>query len=70
MSCEICGRSSCSKSFHSIDEQQEFDIQADDIKDRMGISLAYKINRLDCIEDNEKYYVSLDEVIEIIESYS
>ena len=25
MPCEICGRSSCTRSFHSIKEQEEFD---------------------------------------------
>ena len=25
MSCKICGRSSCTESFHSIEEQEEFE---------------------------------------------
>lgn len=25
MSCEICGRGSCTRSFHSIEAQEEFD---------------------------------------------
>jgi hypothetical protein len=25
MACEICGRSSCTRCFHSIEEQDEFD---------------------------------------------
>jgi hypothetical protein len=25
MSCEICGRSSCTRCFHSLSEQEEFD---------------------------------------------
>jgi hypothetical protein len=25
MACEICGRGSCTRSFHSLEEQEEFD---------------------------------------------
>lgn len=25
MSCELCGRSSCTRSFHSLEEQDDFD---------------------------------------------
>ncbi len=25
MACELCGRSSCTRCFHSLDEQEEFD---------------------------------------------
>jgi len=25
MACEICGRSACTRSFHSLEEQEEFD---------------------------------------------
>lgn len=25
MACEICGRTSCTRSFHSLEEQEEFD---------------------------------------------
>ena len=32
MACEICGRNSCTASFHSIEEQQNFDEVADKIK--------------------------------------
>lgn len=75
MGCEICGRNSCTKSFHSIEEQQSFDKMADDIKDRMGQTLAYRINRLKTIsnygdnDDNEDY-VKLSDVISIIDGYS
>lgn len=27
MACEICGRSSCTRMFHSLSEQEEFDEQ-------------------------------------------
>lgn len=75
MGCEICGRNSCTKGFHSIEEQQLFDKIADDIKDRMGQTLAYRINGLKTIsnygdnDDNEDY-VKLSDVISIIDGYS
>ena len=31
MSCEICGRSSCSRSFHSLAAQESFDSQPKDL---------------------------------------
>ena len=75
MACEICGRNSCTASFHSIEEQQNFDEVADKIKDRMRDTLVYKVNRLKAIsnygdnDDNEDY-VKLSDVISIIEDYS
>lgn len=75
MNCEICGRNSCTASFHSIEEQQNFDEVADKIKDRMRDALVYKVNRLKAIsnygdnDDNEDY-VKLSDVISIIEDYS
>ena len=34
MGCEICGRGNCCRSFHSLEEQSQFDDIADGIKDR------------------------------------
>ena len=77
MGCEICGRGACTRSFHSLEEQEEFDRvnQTDKIKDRMRDALVYKVNRLKTIsnygdnDDNEDY-VKLSDVISIIEDYS
>jgi len=77
MSCEICGRGACTRSFHSLEAQEEFDRvnQTDKIKDRMRDALVYKVNRLKTIsnygdnDDNEDY-VKLSDVISIIEDYS
>jgi len=71
MSCEICGRNSCVKSFHSLEEQSDFDNIADDIKDRMRSYLSNKINRLSCyeVEGESGYFVNLDDVIGIIDYY-
>ena len=70
MSCEICGRTSCTASFHSLEEQQNFDDIADKVKDRMREVLKARINRLnDAAPDREMYLVCLDEVLEIIDNY-
>lgn len=41
MSCKICGRSSCTESFHSIKEQEEFDKYKNEV---------YRYNTRDLIE--------------------
>ena len=69
MSCELCGRGACCKSFHSAEEQNNFDIVADEIKDRTKEYIAHRINRLDFEYIDDKVYVSLDEVISEIEGY-
>lgn len=72
MSCEICGRNSCMKSFHSIDEQNSFDEIADGVKERMKNYLINRMNRLDNIwagKDEGIAYVNLDDVISEIEDY-
>lgn len=75
MGCEICGRGNCIRSFHSLEEQEEFDSVNDKTKDRMIHFLVNKINRLKIISnygdnnDNEDY-VKLSDVIGIIENYS
>lgn len=70
MACEICGRNSCTRSFHSIEEQDNFDEIANQIKDRMKSSLKYRIERLDDYGDETRILVDLDEVLSIIDSYS
>ena len=69
MSCEICGRGNCTRSFHSLEDQNSFDNIADDIKDKMRNHLASKIDRLDYEEINGFTYIRLDEAIDIIENY-
>ena len=71
MSCEICGRGGCTKSFHSFDEQSEYDEVADKVKDRVIKAISDGINRLsgDWIEMDgvEKYFVDLDDVNKVID---
>ena len=70
MSCEICGRSSCSRAFHSREAVSAFDDVADGVKDRKRHSLLYSINRIKDVKYvDDKDYVNLDDVINIIESY-
>lgn len=70
MSCEICGRGNCTRSFHSFESQDEVDNIADDIKERMRSSLLYSIRRIkDVIESDGVDYVNFDEVENVIENY-
>lgn len=70
MGCEICGRGACIRSFHSLEEQEEFDRvnKTDEIKERLRNIIERQVNRLkgDYIEDD--YYVKLSEVIDVIQS--
>lgn len=72
MSCEICGRSGCCKSFHSVEEQEDFDNIADNIKDMLVNKITNGINRLDCFYGDENLnhdtiYVKLSDVEKTIE---
>lgn len=69
MGCEICGRSSCTSSFHSLEEQSNFDEVADKVKDRMREYVSHRVNRLgsEYIEDEE--YVKLSDVLDVINDY-
>ena len=70
MGCEICGRGACTRSFHSLEEQEEFDRvnKTDEIKERLRNIIERQVNRLkgDYIEDD--YYVKLSDVIDVIQS--
>ena len=69
MSCEICGRNSCTKSFHSIAEQNQLDNFADEIKERAKNIIKTQVNRIDGYFDNDEYFIRLDDVLRIIENY-
>lgn len=71
MACEICGRNSCTRSFHSLEEQSTFDEVADSAKNRMKDVLRRQIERLkDYGNDDSRTLVDIGEVIDVIESYS
>ncbi len=67
MACEICGRNSCTKSFHSLEEQSEHDNIADAIKDRIKERIKRRCNRLTSEYVDDDRYVKLDDVINIID---
>lgn len=70
MACEICGRNSCTRSFHSFEEQSEFDDVAATAKEHMRDVLKSRIERLkDYGHDEDRYLVDLSEVLDIIDSY-
>lgn len=68
MSCEICGRSSCCKSFHSIDEQNQFDTIADEVKDRARQIISNAVNSVNGeYNENDIYMIDLDDALKAIE---
>ena len=69
MSCEICGRGSCSKGFHSSEEQQSFDNVADNVKERAREHIAHRIDRLDTEHIGDEPYVKLGEALEIVRDF-
>ena len=69
MSCEICGRGGCTRSFHSLESQEEFDNKADEVKERAREVLENKVDRLKGEHIGDDYYVKLEDVIEIIRNY-
>lgn len=68
MGCEICGRGNCTRSFHSLEEQEEHDNVADVTKEYVQRTLLDKLNRLKIYESEETtdQVVSLDDVKSII----
>ena len=69
MACEICGRNSCTASFHSIEEQQNFDEIADKIKYRAKVCITRDIERINGHYHGDNYYIKLDEVLKVIDDY-
>ena len=69
MGCEICGRSSCTSSFHSLEEQNNFDEVSDKIKGRMREYIAHRIDKLGVEYIEEEQYVNLSKVLNIIDNY-
>ena len=71
MGCELCGRSSCTRSFHSLEEQDEFDRvnKTDEIKDRLKRIINYKLNRIkgQYIEEDGEYYIKLQDAIDAVD---
>ena len=68
MACEICGRGNCTKSFHSIEEQQSFDAVADAVKDRIKTIITNRVDRLDTESVEGYLYVKLSDVLDVIDN--
>jgi len=68
MGCEICGRSNCTRIFHSLEEQSEFDRdnKTDEIKDRLRNIISRGVNRLRGEYVGDEYYVNLSDVVNVI----
>ena len=67
MSCEICGRNNCCKSFHSIEEQKEFNEYVQPLKDRMENKFNSLLKGLDKEEFDGIIYVPFDQVKDLID---
>jgi hypothetical protein len=69
MSCEICGRNNCIRSFHSIEAQNEFDNVADGIKERMRNTICKRLEKLNGEYIEDVYYIKLSDAVDIVENY-
>ena len=79
MSCGICGRSACTESFHSIEEQEVYESIRDSVVPRVINSLHNMVDKLPYIwvdededdpdNDNEDVYVKLQDVLDILDEY-
>ena len=69
MSCEICGRSSCTRSFHSLEEQEAFDNIANVVKERCKRIIYNAVNSVDGKHDeNDVYLIDLNEALKAIDN--
>ena len=69
MSCEICGRNNCTRSFHSIEEQENFDNVADDIKCRLINIISKKIDSIDGhYDESDNYWIKLNDALDAVDS--
>lgn len=68
MACEICGKSGCCRSFHSLEEQEAFDRIAEPVKEKIHGDLMYDFKRLDTVDVDGEDYVKLSDVENMIEN--
>lgn len=67
MACEICGRNSCTRSFHSLEEQEAFDNIADAVKERCRRIIHAEVRLIDGEHGkDDAYMVDLNKVLEVI----
>lgn len=68
MACEICGRNSCTRSFHSHEEQSEFDDKIDVVKESIKNKLLSGLKGLkDYYDEEDTHCVSFSDVEFLIE---
>ncbi len=69
MGCEICGRGSCTRSFHSIEEQNSFDDVAYEIKNRAKETIKRRLDRLNYEVIEDIVYIKLDDALDTVDDY-
>lgn len=52
MGCEICGRSACSRCFHSLEAQEEFDTEQEKLR-TMNKVMDFALNHIDGTTEND-----------------
>ena len=68
MACEICGRNSCTRSFHSLEEQSEYDEQVDQVKGSIRNKLLSGLKSLtDYYSEEDIHCVSVSDVESLID---
>ena len=67
MGCKICGRNSCTSSFHSIEEQTEFEEKTEHYKQDIKNQLLRQLAKLDWSDNEDEYYVKREDVENMID---
>jgi hypothetical protein len=68
MACEICGRNACTRSFHSIEDQSDFDGKVDILKESIKNKLLSGLKGLkDYYDEEDIHCVSFSDVESLIE---
>ena len=70
ISCPICGRNNCCKSFHSSEEQNAYDEILDSVLPSIINSLKRNVDRLQGHYHGDNYYIRLEDVIKEIDDIS
>jgi hypothetical protein len=68
MSCEICGKNACTRSFHSLEDQSDFDEKVDLVKEGIKNNLLSGLKGLsDYWDGDDIHCVSFSDVETLIE---
>lgn len=67
MSCPICGRNNCCKSFHSIEEQKVYEEVVDSVLPNILRGLKNSIDKIEGHYHGENYYIRLEDVLGAID---